>query len=114
MQKTIATKFIALILLSTLVIQRVVADDDDDDGAGIIELIEFFNSCVIMYRIGETIGFFNTFVVTTVMVAFLATVVYYSPAPDAPPVRRRCKPSTLYKIGLCAATVNNIEYLSQR
>ena len=108
MQKTIAAKFISLILLSTLVIQRVVADDDDDDdGAGIIELLEFFNFCVYMYRIGETIGFFNTFVVSTVMVAFLAAVVYYSPAPDG----RRGKPSTFYKIGLGAATIDNMNYL---
>ena len=115
MQKVIKTNLIYFLLLSTLVLPCVLAnDEDDDDGPDIIDILEFLNFCMYVYRIGEVIGFFNTFIAGLVVIGFFILLVYMTPEPlNAPPVRRRAPRSNIHTAGVLLATAENLNYLSR-
>lgn len=115
MQKVIKTNLIYFLLLSTLVLPCVLANDEyDDDGSDIIDILEFLNLCVYLYRIGEVIGFFNTFIAGLVVIGFIVLLAYMAPEPlNAPPVRRRAPRSNIHTAGVLLATAENLNYLSR-
>ena len=115
MQKVIKTNLICFLLFSTLVLPCVLANgEDDDDGPDIIDILEFLNLCVYFYRIGEVIGFVNTFIAVLVVIGFVVVLAYMAPEPlNAPPVRRRAPRSNIHTACVLLATADNLGHMSR-